>query len=187
MRITHVCCKCLRTCKTSLCSSPKGKPWISHNIQLQHNNSYCPFVFCDNWNTGTEQQDNGVVSTRRRISECLQIWVILARYWALNLWRYETFLVVWFSLFLSQLFHPIISDGVKGMRSMLAEKKGLSQDPGEWSDFPQAFSFGVIILTPCHRYTQTQTEDLLLALQMRKMLSRYSRRKPFGLCYRYIH
>lgn len=30
---------------------------------------------------------------------------------------------------------PIISNGVKGMHSMLAEKKGLSQDHGEWSDF----------------------------------------------------
>lgn len=120
---------------SSLCSSPKGKLWISHNSQLQHNNNCCPFIFCDNWNTDSEQQDNGVVSTCRRISECLQIWVILVGYGTLNLWHYKTFSVVWFSLFLS-CFTPSFQMVWKECIQCSEKKRG-SQDCGEWSDFPR--------------------------------------------------
>lgn len=123
------------------CSSPKGKPWISHNTQLQHN--IITVVLSFPVTTGTQTLNSRTMELCQHAGgfQCLQIWVILVSYGRLNLWHYKIFSVVWFPLFLSKLLHPIISDGVKGMHSMLTGKKGFSQNWREWSDFPRLLIF----------------------------------------------
>lgn len=156
MRIACVCCKCLRTCKISWCSSPKGKLWISHNIQLQHNNNYCPFIFCDNWNTDTEQQDNGVVSTCRRISECLQI-CHPGLLWNTKPLAF-TRLSQWFDslYFCLNCFIPSFQMVWKECIQCLQKKRG-SLRTSENGQISPGFSCDLLILTPCHTCTQTCT------------------------------
>lgn len=137
------------------CSSPKGKPWISHNTQLQHNTITVVLSFPVT--TGTQTLNSRTMELCQHAGgfQCLQIWVILVSYGRLNLWHYKIFSVVWFPLFLSKLLHPIISDGMKGCIQCSQEKRG-SLRTGENGQISPGFSF-LLILTPCHTYTQTCT------------------------------